>query len=188
MVLSRTSAGVTVRAGAVFSTDKGRYARIESGAVALVLRTGDRAPAEVALLGAGDLTLLCTGGSLPGGFEWRTVTETHVQWEDGPPPQAAACAAAALMRREIGRRAACNALHTHAARLAGWVDALAQRVGNRIEIARSSPAVALGSSRESASRAMRGLVAAGGLRYREGSLHVLDLPAVTARACGCRRG
>lgn len=165
--------------------------RILTSGACSVVRTMQRGlDAEGATLFAGDV---CTFGTSLGArthrFDVRALVDGEMlvvgpEYADSSYTQACRTTGSAVARR-MSRRAACNALHPAAARLATWLCDLTSVLGPRVHVPSDAVAIALGAPRESAARALRRIAADGLLSYRAGDISVQDPAALRASACAC---
>lgn len=87
---------------------------------------------------------------------------------------------------QTAQSAACNATHDHAQRLARWLLICADRANtNDLALSQEFLAEMLGSRRTTVTLAAGILKDKGLIDYRRGSIHILDVPGLTAQACEC---
>lgn len=89
---------------------------------------------------------------------------------------------------QISQTAACNSLHQIDQRLARWLLEVQDRVGqNQLKLTQEFIADMLGVRRSSVTQTAQSLQDKGLIRYRRGSIEILDLPGLEALSCECFR-
>lgn len=87
---------------------------------------------------------------------------------------------------QVGQTALCNASHSIEARAARWMLQLSDRLESpTFDLTQEYLADMLGVRRPAVSRAARGLLKAGMLRYSRGVVEIIDRPRLETIACRC---
>jgi CRP-like cAMP-binding protein len=93
---------------------------------------------------------------------------------------------AGMFLEQVSQTAVCNGVHSVAQRLSKWLLALRDRTSsNELTVSHESMSRVLGTQRPAVTLAIGVLSAAGVISHSRRCIHVLDVVALRARACGC---
>lgn len=88
---------------------------------------------------------------------------------------------------EITQSAVCNRFHLAEARFCRWLLSMQDRVGSELPLTHEIISYMLGADRSNVSRIARTLQDGGSIRYKYGSITILDRTRLEAASCECYR-
>jgi len=115
-----------------------------------------------------------------------STAQLHELWKRNPRLRQIVDRHAQAQYGEAVQSAACNALHSAEARLARWLLACHDGApSSALNLTQEDAAGALGVQRTTVTGAAKALQTRGVMRYRRGSVEIVDRPGLEAVACEC---